>query len=218
VEMKVEIADGNGNACQPSAPVTFETGLLHTTDWTAEWIGTSHSAVLPLLLYAALTQCCGHLTRNLQGRRWHGTRATSARCTPTTPRRPSAKPSRRRARLSSPLVFTRPVLATTACISTGSAWGTERWSRCGLPSQRGSSTRHMTSRTCSPSRAAVLLKAALAPRMYWRRSSVKAGGTPCRSSSVSPSRFAFVCPEPVLANARFSSETGSNTAKQLTHT
>jgi alpha-L-rhamnosidase len=59
VEVKVEIADGNGNACQPSAPVTFETGLLHTTDWTAEWIGTSHTAAVPCRA-APPAICCPH--------------------------------------------------------------------------------------------------------------------------------------------------------------
>jgi hypothetical protein len=40
VAVKVEIGDRDGSACRTSsAPVTFETGLLHPDDWTAEWIG-----------------------------------------------------------------------------------------------------------------------------------------------------------------------------------
>eukprot|EP01051_Picozoa_sp_SAG22_P007704 SAG22_NODE_551_length_9178_cov_3.565371_6_plen_162_part_00 len=39
VEVKVQIGDRDGNACQSSAPAAFETGLLHADDWTAEWIG-----------------------------------------------------------------------------------------------------------------------------------------------------------------------------------
>lgn len=41
VSLKVEISDGDGKVCASSAPVVFETGLLLTKDWTAEWIGTS---------------------------------------------------------------------------------------------------------------------------------------------------------------------------------
>ena len=39
VEVTVTIRDHSGRACAPSAKVGFETGLLRTTDWKAEWIG-----------------------------------------------------------------------------------------------------------------------------------------------------------------------------------
>lgn len=91
VEVAVTIADQNGNTCRASTPAAFETGLLQTTDWKAEWIGTDRPTRLQCP--ALTTHECAVCRWPLQDRQPHATRATRAECMPTIPRQRSARRS-----------------------------------------------------------------------------------------------------------------------------
>lgn len=91
VEVTVTIADQNGNACRASTPAAFETGLLQTSDWKAEWIGTD--CPTRLQCPALTSHECVVCRRLLQDRQSHPIRVTRAECMPMIPHQRFARRS-----------------------------------------------------------------------------------------------------------------------------